>query len=283
MKKRRQVTMWDDTIPSLRVGRIHWTVVLHYDKPITNDKILSKNTTGKYFKYAIGEILLVMIGILLALQINSWNQTRLDIIEEKTILSNLHDEFQENKTLSSNNINLIKGAMKANNKIMALMGSSGVELQKHNLDSIFYSSLPAAQFTSSSQSISNITQAGRMNIIRDKNIIKLLYQWQAQIDAVNIRERALDEWSYNKIIPIMSKYISLKEMDMYGNYEWTGKSKLKKPYDPLFQSLEYENLLDNFLFLHLINFQEIEKADAIIDQIIEATKPYVERLNSSDK
>jgi hypothetical protein len=235
-----------------------------------------ENKTSKYFKYALGEILLVMIGILLALQINSWNQKRLDRIEEKNILSNLHDEFLENKRLSTNNIASIRGAMKANIEIMNLMGSSDDELQKHNLDSLFYSSLPAAQFTSSSQSILNITQGGRMNIIKDKNIIKLLYQWQAQLEAVNIRERALDDWSYDQILPIMSKYISLKEMDMNGNYEWSGKSKLKKSYNPLFQSLEYENLLDNFLFLHQMNKREIEKADAIIDQIIEITNPYAE-------
>jgi hypothetical protein len=235
-----------------------------------------ESKTSKYFKYALGEILLVMIGILLALQINSWNQKRLDRIEEKNILSNLHDEFLENKRLSTNNIASIRGAMKANIEIMNLMGSSDDELQKHNLDSLFYSSLPAAQFTSSSQSILNITQGGRMNIIKDKNIIKLLYQWQAQLEAVNIRERALDDWSYDQILPIMSKFISLKEMDMNGNYEWSGKSKLKKSYNPLFQSLEYENLLDNFLFLHQMNKREIEKADAIIDQIIEITNPYAE-------
>jgi len=237
---------------------------------------MEQNKTGKYFKYAIGEIFLVMIGILLALQINSWNQKRLDRIEEKTILSNLHDEFKENKALSTENITTIKGAIKANMVIMTLMGSDNDELQKHNLDSIFYNSLPAAQFTSSSQSILNITQGGRMNIIRDKEIINLLYKWQAQLEAVNIRERALDDWSYDKILPILSKYISLKEMDINGQYEWTGKSKLKKPYDPLFQSLEYENLLDNFLFLHQMNFEEIEKTDVIIDQILEITKPYVE-------
>ncbi|MCK0110383.1 DUF6090 family protein [Flavobacteriaceae bacterium S0825] len=230
--------------------------------------------TSKYFKYAIGEIILVMIGILLALQVNSWNQMRLDRIEEKTILSNLHSEFQENKILSTQNINLMKGAMKANKDLMALMGSSGDELQKHNLDSLFYSSLPAAQFTASEQSISNIIQGGRMNIIRNQEIKKLLYQWQAQLDAVEIRERALDNWSYQQILPIMSKYISFKEMDANGNYDWAGKSKLKKTYDPLFQSLEYENLLDNFLFLHLNNLQEIEKANIIITQILDITKPY---------
>ena len=35
-----------------------------------------ENKTSKYFKYAIGEIVLVVIGILIALQINIWNQEK---------------------------------------------------------------------------------------------------------------------------------------------------------------------------------------------------------------
>ena len=35
--------------------------------------LMSENKTSKYFKYAIGEIILVVIGILIALQINNWN------------------------------------------------------------------------------------------------------------------------------------------------------------------------------------------------------------------
>ena len=37
---------------------------------------MEKNKTGKYFKYAIGEIVLVVIGILIALSINNWNEKR---------------------------------------------------------------------------------------------------------------------------------------------------------------------------------------------------------------
>lgn len=36
-------------------------------------KLISEGKTRKYFQYAIGEILLVMIGILLAIQVNNWN------------------------------------------------------------------------------------------------------------------------------------------------------------------------------------------------------------------
>jgi len=38
--------------------------------------LLIENKTGKYFKYVIGEIILVVIGILIALQINNWNENR---------------------------------------------------------------------------------------------------------------------------------------------------------------------------------------------------------------
>ena len=38
--------------------------------------LLSKGKTGKYFKYAVGEIILVVIGILIALQINNWNENK---------------------------------------------------------------------------------------------------------------------------------------------------------------------------------------------------------------
>jgi hypothetical protein len=39
--------------------------------------LLTTSKTGKYFQYAIGEIILVVIGILLALQINNWNTQRI--------------------------------------------------------------------------------------------------------------------------------------------------------------------------------------------------------------
>jgi hypothetical protein len=38
--------------------------------------LMETGKTGKYFKYAIGEIVLVVIGILIALQINNWNENR---------------------------------------------------------------------------------------------------------------------------------------------------------------------------------------------------------------
>ena len=48
--------------------------------------LIKQNNMGKYFKYAIGEILLVVIGILIALQINNWSQQNQDRKEEQFML-----------------------------------------------------------------------------------------------------------------------------------------------------------------------------------------------------
>ena len=60
-------------------------------------KLLSENKFSKYLIYAIGEIILVVIGILIALQINIWNSKRLENKEERNVLINLKKDFQQNQ------------------------------------------------------------------------------------------------------------------------------------------------------------------------------------------
>ena len=55
--------------------------------------LMSENKTSKYFKYAIGEILLVMIGILLALQVNNWNEVRKSKTKATTILKEIRSDM----------------------------------------------------------------------------------------------------------------------------------------------------------------------------------------------
>ena len=55
--------------------------------------LLMENKTGKYFKYAIGEIVLVIIGIVIALQISNWNENRKNLEAEKGVLSNIYKDL----------------------------------------------------------------------------------------------------------------------------------------------------------------------------------------------
>ena len=63
---------------------------------------------GRYFNYAIGEILLVVIGILIALQINNWNEDRKTVKAAKVHLNNLVDAIQDD---SIQYINALEGSL----------------------------------------------------------------------------------------------------------------------------------------------------------------------------
>lgn len=55
---------------------------------------LAEQQTGKFLRYAIGEILLVVIGILIALQINNWNEERLELGQTRESVLNLAEEIR---------------------------------------------------------------------------------------------------------------------------------------------------------------------------------------------
>ena len=59
--------------------------------------LLSDGKTGKYLKYAVGEIVLVVIGILIALSINNWNSNRADRIREMEYMQSMLVDLQKDK------------------------------------------------------------------------------------------------------------------------------------------------------------------------------------------
>jgi len=56
--------------------------------------MLTENKFSKYLLYAIGEILLVMIGILLALQVNNWNEIRKTEHNRQSLIASLIEDFE---------------------------------------------------------------------------------------------------------------------------------------------------------------------------------------------
>ena len=75
--------------------------MLKFFRRIRKD-LISNGKTNIYFKYAIGEIALVMIGILLALQVSNWNELRKERQLEKRYLSELILETYNNYTIHIN-------------------------------------------------------------------------------------------------------------------------------------------------------------------------------------
>jgi hypothetical protein len=71
-----------------------------------------------YLFYAIGEILLVMIGIILALQVNNWNQNRMAFDKEKIVLLELKEDLESNIEIFQGNIKWEEDRIKGSEKIL---------------------------------------------------------------------------------------------------------------------------------------------------------------------
>ena len=70
--------------------------------------LLMENKTGKYFKYAIGEILLVVIGILIALQVNNLNESSKNDVKAEKFLMKLKNQIERNiETVEFNKLRII--------------------------------------------------------------------------------------------------------------------------------------------------------------------------------
>ena len=67
-------------------------------------KLLSENKFSKYLIYAIGEIILVVIGILIALSINTWNENKKNKIKEIKSLTELRKDLVQNLNDINGNI-----------------------------------------------------------------------------------------------------------------------------------------------------------------------------------
>ena len=80
--------------------------------------LINQNRTKKYLLYAIGEIILVVIGILIALQINNWNERRLEAKEELKILKAIKTGLEADLSDLNYNANTIKTNIKYANAVI---------------------------------------------------------------------------------------------------------------------------------------------------------------------
>jgi len=95
--------------------------------------LLSEGKTGKYFKYAIGEIVLVVIGILIALWINNLNIDNQQDKERLTLISNLKQELNENLSQFNERTKLLKYT---NKNLIEVLNFSASKNDSVSLDSL---------------------------------------------------------------------------------------------------------------------------------------------------
>ena len=142
--------------------------------------LLMENKTGKYFKYAIGEIVLVMIGILLALQVNNWNTERLNKQTEKDYYCQLVVDFESDKTELFKLIEASKQRVKLSRQLLLDLDTK--TKTKEELIQGLFASLRSDSFIPSKSTIIDLTSSGRLSLIKDKALRKEIFKYYEDTD-----------------------------------------------------------------------------------------------------
>lgn len=229
--------------------------------------LINQNQIGKYFKYAIGEILLVVIGILIALQINNWNEDRISSNKETNILSNIHKEFKQNKKQLDSVVETHQLVHKSGAKIIRLFPIKS-KPKKAVLDSLsvhLYWSYGGTTFNPSQTSINALSSTSSFDIIKNETLRDLLISWNDLI--IDYQEEELEARGYmrTQYDPYMSKH-----------FDWSFNfNDPRNDFDAL-QSLEFEYLVQNnhdLVNQILFTSGELKKVQETLNKIIELSKP----------
>ena len=168
-------------------------------------ELIEKNSTGKYLKYAIGEIILVVIGILIALSINNWNENRKLQNEELNLLADI-------KTNLISSYNNFKFNSESNQ--IAIIQYEKIEYYIENnlkynveLDSAFgvFTFWSTPFITSSSY---NTLQTKGINLIKNKDLRQeIVNMFEVDLKSL-INDYEKSEWNLSQTVtPFFSKHI----------------------------------------------------------------------------
>jgi len=133
--------------------------------------LLMENKTGKYFKYAIGEIVLVVIGILIALSINNWNETRREQSKIKAGLIELKSALESDADQLEHLIEQIGFIDKAGKRLLNALKQPPDSIDLEQLLFDIYFSQYLITFGSSSNSYESLVNNGEIDLIKD-NVLK---------------------------------------------------------------------------------------------------------------
>ncbi len=189
--------------------------------------LIKKNKAGKYFKYAIGEIILVVIGILIALQINTWNQNKLNIEKQTGILKTLLTELKKNQQ-QINAIVMDYEWIYSSSEYLSLNFNEDLKkLPNSRLDSLFGGVIYIPEYYPTTSVMDLVISTGQIQLIKNDSL-KL---------AITLN---------NGLLPL---------------YKMTARRAENVVLDIIYPKLEKEYPLKNILGGRLTNFGEFRKND----------------------
>ena len=170
--------------------------------------LLSQGKTGKYFKYAIGEILLVVIGILIALQLNNWNENRKKRAQEQALLVQLQSEFNSNLKQLDEKITIRKNMYNSSLKLLHYIDNPvGI----HN-DSILKHLVQTTLSPTFNPISTDFIGTGRIQLLQNNRLKELLTRWSSEIVAVTEEEVQWLDYSKKQYTAFLLEHTSFRNV-----------------------------------------------------------------------
>ncbi|WP_062052729.1 DUF6090 family protein [Sediminicola sp. YIK13] len=173
-----------------------------------------ENKTGKYLKYAVGEIILVVIGILIALQINNWNETNKAKVNERELLTYVLENIKTDSISIDSIISRSDRVLMVQQNLIKL---SNGELRSHevgNLD-LLRSSEP-------NQTVTKKNNPNLANEVRSQDLKKIILNYFLALDWLEFTIETNNEIIETKIRPFLGE----KKLLNYGNQLETNLNRL---------------------------------------------------------
>ena len=202
-----------------------------------------ENKPFKYMRYAIGEIVLVVIGILIALQINNWNEHRKLQLQEQNLLKGLKIEFKINHDRLVYVMQTSQQSIENANKLMTYFNQDISEIQEVKFDSLLFNFQNVWTFNPRKGLLNSIIASGQINLIKNVELKNLLASFE---DLVNDVQEELDALSLlnARFNATLEEYINTGRPNKIG-YNVFVNDGFKSDYNRFFKDIRFYNLINN--------------------------------------
>ena len=227
--------------------------------------------TGKYLKYAIGEIVLVVVGILIALQINNWNEGRKDALREKQLLLNLQGEFKDNLQDLDSIAKEVDKVIASLEKVFDLFSPSPPNVSQDSLNFLISTAMYSPNWKPSEFLLNSMNNSGSIAELKNEKLKLLLYKWsrqQKEMTDVQVRTERTGE----EVVLYLKEFGSLRNSDVNSGVFKYRPSSLSINNISLMSDPRFENHIDDKLFMYQTTKSWLALARKTIVELIEETK-----------
>ena len=231
-------------------------------------KLAAENRFMAYSRYAIGEIILVVIGILIALQINNWNNHRQNLKKEQEILINLKEEFNQNLNELRRDHKINQECLNACYALLKLDKQGKVD--PHIIDSLMGRAFNFATFDARIGVINDLSSSGKLELIRDSELRYRLNQWTGELndyseDIIIRRNYWINNANiFNKYIPIRNTDATQDRPDYQRDFKVIPLKVPLENYQKFLNDME----MDSALYNHYLNQSFVSINEEVIEKFL---------------